>query len=616
MAAFCLIAAVCGAGYAFLIPPLQVADEAAHLFRSYGVSRGRCVAGEFSPLPFSVRRLHQTFPPSLEKHRLITAREVWHWNEVELAPDDTRQVRAIATNPYSCVPYVFPAAGVAAATALDLSPLALIFAGRLAALLAYVAAVAAALAIAPRFRAVIAALALMPMSLHQAASFSADSLTIASGLLAASVALSLAGGGGGMVSPGRLALVTVLMALTALCKSNVILVFLVAAIPRCSEQSRQRYLAGIAIVIATAVGSFLLWTWLSADNAAMFAQRRLARGIDAAANARWALEHPASFAAAVAGSIYSHGRSYVQQFIGVLGYGILPLPSWVTWLYGGMLLAAPFVGVPDLDLKWRARAIAGLVALAGVVSTFFGLLLIGGTSDGDFGSSRLRIEGVSGRYFIPFALPALLAIATPARETWARRFGVLVWIVALASNAAALNAIRLHYYTNEQISIDSSIAELEAPGIVPLREGDVIRQGITPRYDDLARIDLDVGTYGDRMDSGDLTVRIADGTGGRSMAYQRVPLSGLRDGSISVRFAPPISSRGVPLQIEIGLEGAAPGTTLGLYSSAGGRDVYGGGGLALNDVTLEGRDLILRAYRNGRSDWEPSNAIPTHPAKE
>jgi hypothetical protein len=42
--AFVLLGGILGGFYAVLMPPLQVADEAAHLFRSYGISRGLCIS--------------------------------------------------------------------------------------------------------------------------------------------------------------------------------------------------------------------------------------------------------------------------------------------------------------------------------------------------------------------------------------------------------------------------------------------------------------------------------------------------------------------------------------------------------------------------------------------
>jgi hypothetical protein len=181
------------------------------------------------------------------------------------------------------------------------------------------------------------------------------------------------------------------------------------------------------------------------------------------------------------------------------------------------------------------------------------------------------------------------------------RFGVTVCLVAATANVAALVEIARHYYTAERITIDTAVFDLNAPAVVPVREGIRVEQTFTPRFNKLARIDLDVATYGESIPSGQLLADVRSETG--SVVRLSFPLREIDDGSqVSLQFEPPIDSKGVPLRIDLALDAAPPGSVLGFYTTSGSRDFYPDGALAVDGQLLPDRDLALRAYRRGRSD--------------
>jgi hypothetical protein len=96
--------------------------------------------------------------------------------------NDRVNVRAEAMNIYIFIPYLPGAAGIALGRALHLSALALLYCTRFSNLAVFVALVLLAFRLLPDFRPALLGLALMPTSLHQAASASLGRLLLRLGV--------------------------------------------------------------------------------------------------------------------------------------------------------------------------------------------------------------------------------------------------------------------------------------------------------------------------------------------------------------------------------------------------------------------------------------------------
>lgn len=449
MTAFVVTASVLGTAYAFTMPPLQVADEKSHLFRAFGVSRGVCIAGERTALPRSLLRLEATFPPVLEKRKLVTAGEIWRWAGVPLEAERTDTVTAVAANVYGCAPYLAAAAGMRVATALDLAPLWVLYGGRLANLIAYVCLTAVALVLLPGFRPILLALALMPMALHQAASLSADAMTIASAFLACAVAVRVAVGGGRQPAdrPRVLGLAGSLV-FAASCKTNAVLVALAALAPRPPDFDPRRHALKVAAIALPAVLVAALSAWMNQANLELFRAAHLRRGVDMVVNARAAWTVPVSFLSSIVLTAKTDAAAWFEQLVGVLGWATVRRPAWTTWLYGSVLLAAPLVAAGARSLRTLDRLVLGLVAMLGVVSVYWGLWVISvDAAAAGFPAHGVHIGGLAGRYFIPFAFPLMLACSTTRLARAQGPFFAAVLAVALLVNMVSLRAVHRHYYT-------------------------------------------------------------------------------------------------------------------------------------------------------------------------
>lgn len=458
------------------------------------------------------------------------------------------------------------AAGIRVATALEASPLWVLYAGRLSNLLAYLGLVALALAILPDFHAVLLALALMPMTLHQAASPSADAMTIATAFLVVALAVCGAARRDRDTSPTKDAFaLSGALTLAALCKTNVALVPLAALVPRRSSRGA---VARVLLVATPAVCAVLLFAWANQGNIERFRLAQMVRhGGDVEVSFLGALVRPVSFLASAARTLAHQATAYVEQFIGVLGWATVRRPAWTTWLYGAVLLAAPLLGVRYLRLTVAQRAALGGAAALGVLSVLASLYAI----SGNVGSAAFGAQfgGVAGRYFILFALPALLAVSMARWRRAEAAYGATVVVVAALVNAVALGAIRDRYYAAEPLIADTSV------------------------------FDVDVTTYGRRIPSGALRARVL-ASDGRALVERRLPLGEIQDGSyVSVQFPPLAGSKRRRLRLELSLEGVPPGYLLGLYATGTRRDAYPAGELSVDGVATGG-DLRFRAYRPGK----------------
>jgi uncharacterized membrane protein len=170
-------AAILGVAYVFVTPPLQVPDEGLHFFRGEAIAGGHLLPnGAGKPDSAHVAQGIQTLV-----FVMTTSRDWRLASTIPLEPVKQPVVQFPAW--YTPLPYAPQALAAAVCNALNVRPLAAFYAGRLANLLAALALVAAAMRAAPKLATIAGATALLPMTLFELASWSADALTIALAIL-------------------------------------------------------------------------------------------------------------------------------------------------------------------------------------------------------------------------------------------------------------------------------------------------------------------------------------------------------------------------------------------------------------------------------------------------
>ncbi len=443
-AMFLLLGMVYGILFVFFTPPFQVADETNHFYRAYQMSEGRLVAVKKQPSLLSPAQRAERDRALSEVQRLLvkgdTATALLKFYDVKgqggiggLLPESLvtttmafvpllnttnrqsfRDISSLLTLPlneerrtfihfpntalYSPLPYLPQAFGIAFGKMLHSSPLALMYLGRIANLFIWGALVYFAIKITPIGKWFFFLLALMPMSLSEAASLSADGFTYGISFLLVAVFLRNAfvlteGSRAGVFSVLALSL---LLSLSKQAYFLVPLLFLLIPVEKIG--TKKRYYAIFLLICLVDFSAILFWT-LVADVYKDFYTLYSAI-IPAWSGERqilFILSHPLQYCSTVITTFIQNGRLYMDSFVGQLGQFDTALPEPFRISFIGMLFVAVLsegCGNISFSLKQRIVLLATLLLSILLVST---LAFIGWSA---VGSKSITLHG---RYFIPLA---------------------------------------------------------------------------------------------------------------------------------------------------------------------------------------------------------------------
>jgi uncharacterized membrane protein len=443
--AYLCLAALFGAFFLVVTPPLQVADETAHLLRSWAIAHGQLLAEQGSfrgfagvEVPRSLAGLDDrlgrravSFDPARKQDLARVRSEL----SVELQPED--RIPYVLPNNYSPLCYLAPAAALRVAEALGLPPLALLYAGRAANLLLSTLLVFAAIRLAPAHRFVLLLLGLMPMTLFQAAGLTADSLTNALGLFFCAVILRECAAPDAL-APRRALALGVLAALVGITKQVYWpAVAATAAIPARRFASPGRRAATLAAIAAGSLVPVALWWAALILVGPVFLA---VPGVDPPAQLAAILADPLAFAGLLLRTVPLL-PSLVEPFVGLLGHLDTRLPGPLYFLYPAALLG---VAVLDGGARSPVRGAARAVFLAAALLGGLSILGVAYVATDPVGAPE--ITGVLGRYFIPLAPFLLVSLHRSGGDGLSREAGW--WIVgfAAASLVATAASLVVRYY--------------------------------------------------------------------------------------------------------------------------------------------------------------------------
>jgi hypothetical protein len=441
------------AAYALIVPPFQVPDEDRHLWRAYSVSEMHLRGPARTQVPVSFLELNERFPRLLETMtgKRAVRPELARWLRQPLNEETTAGIENPRANLYSFVPYLTTGLVLKVGRLARWSPLASLYAGRLANGAVYLWLVYMSLRILPEFQLLLLTIALTPMSLYLAASFSADSLTLGLNALFAAYVFRLAFDTRiRNVSMRDLLVLIGLLVVLALCKFNLWTALLVALIPTEKFGSRTRAVLSITGCALAEIAAAVIWQAFNSPAISAFRQLD-PRGPDAASNAFFVLMHPVKFFAMILLTDFWLFRYWCQEFVGAFGHAyshghLSNLMSWplVLVYLGGILLAA-YTRSAHLAITRRQKWIAALFVFLTYISLHVLLWVLEAPPDfvRQATISFAPIPAIQGRYFLPLALLALIGVKG--------RFALNGWWVAGAVgliagvNAFALRTIWLLY---------------------------------------------------------------------------------------------------------------------------------------------------------------------------
>ncbi len=414
-------------GLAFLLitPPFQIPDEEDHFFTAYAIAGGQSRQAEVL--------IPQAYADMWQATRALTVDAGASIRRDALKPFLARQVdggavpvRVADTQGYSALLYAPQAAGIALSLGLGLPPLAVFWTGRFFALLFFLLATYAALAIAPAFKWVLLLLSLTPMSLFIAGSYSADMVTNSLCMLVFAIYLRAAAPEWDRIDGKRTVLLAVCLLPFLVLKSPYITLLALPALIPPRKYARRWYFAALLLADALVLGAWFLKGKL-APGMSIFEQYD-GNIVNARQQLAFILANPLTYLAILRNTFAGFLGTYLRGFVGLLGWLAPALPMGVVALYYPALL---FVSLadhrPDLGVGRAARGVLLAAALVVVLGTLTVMYLIFTNVAG------YVVVGVQGRYFLPIA-PLLCLLFYNRRYTVPARWlqmGVPLWILLM-----------------------------------------------------------------------------------------------------------------------------------------------------------------------------------------
>jgi len=410
---------------AFATGPFQSPDEENHFLRAYQISQGQLtpMLAKYSNgwidaggiVPASLRDTSRPFQ-RMEFH----PNEKVHWDEWlqairhSFTPKPEEFAGFQNTAIYPPVSYVPQILAIWLTKPLAVSPLVMMYAGRVLNLVIWGLMVFVAIRLIPVQKWVIVLVSLMPMSIFLAASLSSDPLITSMSLLFFALVIKA------RLGPHRITLIQKLaMALLAvglgLAKIGYApLAALVVLVPAAKLGGTNRKLLFCFIVIGCGALASLGWLYLI-------------QGLTV--TREWTnppfqisfIEHsPAAYLLVLARTVTVRGPGILEELVGILGWLDTPLSGWIYWSYPVVAILAALSG--DLTGNtvqiWERIMMIIIVILCAVVvaTSVFIMWTQPGTP---------FVAGTQGRYFLPLIVPALVALQRPRLilpAAWRARF--------------------------------------------------------------------------------------------------------------------------------------------------------------------------------------------------
>ncbi len=309
--------------------------------------------------------------------------------------------------------YFFSGLGITVGRLLNLSTLWVLLLGRLFNLAVFVWGTYYAIQKIPFGKMIVFIWALLPITMQQAVSYSYDSLVLTLCAIVISLSLKLAYGDTSNITKVEKSLLFICILLLAPTKSLAITPLctlpLLAAFRKEKEQKNIIFYTVSMIVISLVV------IWLiriePVNNALTVGNKGITHMASTVFDGRgyeleYLLKDPKNLFLIICNTVYKQWDFYLETFLGRrLGYFEIILPLHVVLPYFIMLIIA---GVRKNNepqyLSRKAKAFLILVVLLGYGFASGGMLL------GWTHTNMQYVEGVQGRYLLPFAIPAFLII--------------------------------------------------------------------------------------------------------------------------------------------------------------------------------------------------------------
>jgi len=448
---FIITAAFFGLLFAVITPPFQAPDEEVHFFRSYQISEFNFVTDRVNGvvggvLPGALGKvITDTTTDPVVKFYPQNKTDIYDTIDAFKTPiTGPQQVYDFSTTSlYGPVAYLPQATGIGISRLLNLPPLAMMYLGRLANLVAWIVLMAAAIRLMPIRKWVVVFIGLLPMALFQAASLSSDVVTFGLGCLFTGFVfylLSL----GTIFRYRHIAALVLLGTLLCLTKQpSFIFLGLVLLLPA------RNFFSGIkgwVIKLGVIVLPLLIMAvWISLTTGASAVANAGANGQDPGLQLSFILHNPHSYINTLWNTtFFTWGDEVTRSLIGTFGWADTPLSEWIvtTGYITLAFLLLVTTGKPKQLLNKYQKIFVWLLVLAYIMAVTTALYMF-------YSPIGYKIVyGLQGRYFIPVLILLIPLIygqfATTTKRTY-RKIAILGPLFLLISS---IITIYVRFYVN------------------------------------------------------------------------------------------------------------------------------------------------------------------------
>ncbi len=401
--AFLTLGLLFGLLFLIALPPFQVPDEPAHLYRGYQVTEGRIIAerennvsgGQVPQSLVDTVNIWSARVPFNPKAKV----EIKQFTDTLNLPLNREKTTYawFMSSAYSPVPYIPQSIGITIGKLLNLPPVFLMYLGRFTNLIITTLIVYFSIKIIPGFKWIFFLLALTPMALNQRASLSADALlNSVAFLLIAIIMNDVCNPKVEKVSNRDVAIMAALGVVLSLSKQVYFLIpFLCFLIPQEKFESRKRYWLSCTLIALFTTIAWAVWSNIIKTNVGIPLNPMVDASVER--QMQYILQNPFTLFSTAWNSIQVSGP-ILESFIGLLGWLDTKLPTLVLVTYPHVLVLVALISQqPNFVIspgnKWKIFGIFMITVFLIYLSQYLIWMPVGASV----------IDAVQGRYLIPIS---------------------------------------------------------------------------------------------------------------------------------------------------------------------------------------------------------------------
>ncbi|MGB9936562.1 MAG: DUF2142 domain-containing protein [Methanobacterium sp.] len=443
-ALFAFLALIYGISFLLVIPPFQVPDEYEHYYKAWDVSKGDIIpikienkAGVYVPksLKIATDTVYQKWMFLIKNDRKL---DLNYLINLPLKNDEPIfvDISKYSVITYSPLVYLAPAIAIAAGKLFSLSPIALLYLGRFANLLLWILLVFMAIKITPVFKWGFVALSLIPMTIFQAASLSADGITIALSFLLIALFLNLSLNEDkkkiNKKDVGVLFLVIIALSLTKI--PYFLLILLLFLVPSVKFGSKKKMFSIFAFLFLSSLLTVFLW-----NMAVKGLYMPLNPGVSIKDQLFYILPHPLEFIQIVFNTLTIYLHDFPLIIVGNWAFADDPIPQWVYSTGLIVLIITALFDNRKIKINIKQKSLIFGVFLL-ISSILFFIEYLTWTDVG-----KAVIQGMQGRYFIPM-IPLTFLLLYNVLDFKLKKIGVIIVIYTIISLTAVIFAFKSAYF--------------------------------------------------------------------------------------------------------------------------------------------------------------------------